>query len=106
MLAAPDVTLAVRDHTGSSGAEERMLVLAPGQCNNRNLRDRTPSHGGRRRASYHWTADTFHRACDAGVFGPDARLELIHGRIVGTYGTGAASLHPRRHSLPSAFVPL
>lgn len=31
---------------------------------------------------YHWTVEAFYRAFEAGVFGPDARLELIHGRII------------------------
>ena len=35
---------------------------------------------------YRWTADDFDRACDAGVFGPEARLELIHGRIIDRMG--------------------
>lgn len=31
---------------------------------------------------YHWTVDTYYRAWEAGVFGPNTRLELIQGRIV------------------------
>ncbi len=37
---------------------------------------------------FRWTADNFDRACDAGVFGPDARLELVHGRIIDRMGQG------------------
>ena len=37
---------------------------------------------------YLWAADDFDRACDAGVFGPEARLELIHGRIIDRMGQG------------------
>ena len=37
---------------------------------------------------YLWTADDFDRACDMGVFGPEARLELIHGRIIDRMGQG------------------
>src|SRR5437870_2744673 len=29
-----------------------------------------------------WTVSEYHRAADAGVFGPEERLELIHGVIV------------------------
>ncbi len=31
---------------------------------------------------YHWTADQFYRAADAGIFDNPGRLELIHGRII------------------------
>jgi hypothetical protein len=38
-----------------------------------------------------WSADDFDRACDAGVFGQEARLELIHGRITERMGQGHIS---------------
>ena len=31
---------------------------------------------------YLWAADDFERACEAGAFGWDRRLELIHGRVI------------------------
>ncbi len=31
---------------------------------------------------YLWTADDFEQACEAGVFGRDRRLELIHGKVM------------------------
>ena len=31
---------------------------------------------------FHWTADRFYRAANAGVFDDPGRLELIHGRII------------------------
>ena len=40
---------------------------------------------------YFWTADAFDRACEMGVFGDEARLELIQGRIIDRMGQG--SLH-------------
>ena len=53
---------------------------------------------------FRWTADNFDRACDAGVFGPDARLELMHGRILERMGQGALHSILRRSS-PSVCAP-
>jgi Uma2 family endonuclease len=46
-----------------------------------------------------WSADDFDRACDAGVFGQEARLELIHGRITERMGQG-----PMHSSLAAYFA--
>ncbi len=40
-----------------------------------------PTHDTQQPAEFHWTVDSYYKAYDAGVFGYDARLELIHGRI-------------------------
>ena len=37
---------------------------------------------------YRWAADDFERACEAGVFGHDRRLELIHGKVIDRMGQG------------------
>jgi Uma2 family endonuclease len=34
------------------------------------------------RPTRHWTVDEYHRAAEAGVFGPEERLELIEGEIL------------------------
>ncbi len=47
---------------------------------------RTPLEAAPR--EYHWAADDFDRACDMGVFGPEARLELIQGRVIDRMGQG------------------
>ena len=33
-------------------------------------------------ATYHWTREAYDRAVDAGVFGPDDRLELVEGQLL------------------------
>lgn len=47
---------------------------------------------------YHWTVDTFMKAAEAGVFGHDARLELIQGRILEIMGQGS------RHSTLASVI--
>ena len=47
---------------------------------------------------YHWTADAFVKAFDAGVFGHDVRLELIEGRIFEIMGQGS------RHSTLASVI--
>lgn len=49
-------------------------------------------------SDYLWTADAFNEAADAGVFGDDARLELIQGRIYEILGQGAS------HSMPASEI--
>ena len=39
-------------------------------------------------SEYHWSVDAFTKAGDAGVFGNDARLELLQGRIFEIMGQG------------------
>jgi Uma2 family endonuclease len=41
-----------------------------------------PRQAEEQQKDFHWTADRFYRAADAGVFDDPGRLELIHGRIV------------------------
>ncbi len=48
---------------------------------------------------YHWTVDAFTQAAEAGVFGHDARLELIQGRIFEIMGQG-----PRHSTLASVIA--
>ena len=47
-------------------------------------------------AEYHWTIDAFMKASDAGVFGPDARLELIQGRILRSWDKDRVTQRLRR----------
>jgi Uma2 family endonuclease len=44
---------------------------------------------------FHWTVDAFYFADAAGVFGSDARLELVHGRIIERMGQGPLHLSRR-----------
>ena len=37
---------------------------------------------------YHWTVESYYRAWDSGVFGHDAKLELISGRIIERFAEG------------------
>ena len=48
---------------------------------------------------YHWTAEAFTKAAEAGVFGHEARLELIQGRIFKIMGQG-----PRHSTLASVIA--
>lgn len=50
-------------------------------------------------SEYHWSVDAFIKAGDAGVFGNDARLELIQGRILKVTGQGS-----RRSTLASVIA--
>ena len=45
---------------------------------------------------YLWTAVAFNKAAEAGMFGPDERLELVRGRIIKIMGQG-----PRHATLAS-----
>ncbi len=38
---------------------------------------------------YHWTAEVYHRAWDAGVFGHDAEVELVSGSVVDRFAEPA-----------------
>lgn len=47
-----------------------------------------PTGGGDAPREYLWMADDFERACEAGAFGHDRRLELLHGRVIDRMGQG------------------
>ena len=40
-------------------------------------------------ATYHWTREKYDRAVEAGIFGPDDRLELIEGQLLATMPQGS-----------------
>ena len=40
-------------------------------------------------ATYHWTREKYDRAVEAGVFGPDDRLELIEGQLLAVNPQGS-----------------
>lgn len=62
-------------------------------------RDASTPEGGTPPPEYHWSVDAFVKAFDAGVFGHDARLELIQGRIFEIMGQG-----PRHSTLASVIA--
>ena len=62
-------------------------------------RDASIPVGGVAPPEYHWTVDAFVKAFDAGVFGYDARLELIQGKIFEIMGQG-----PRHSTLASVIA--
>ena len=49
----------------------------------------TPARETIAEATYRWTRDTYDRAVEAGVFGPDDRLELIEGRLLAVTPQGS-----------------
>lgn len=57
------------------------------------------AEGEAKPVEYRWTVDAFVKAFDAGVFGYDARLELIQGRIFEIMGQG-----PRHSTLASVIA--